>query len=402
MKFAHMADVHLGSWSNHPEFREMPMQAFEMAMNMCIDERVDFILIAGDLFDTSIPNIDVLKQCAAFFRKINEKGIRIYVVPGSHDFSPTGKTMLHVFENAGLLKNVAKYKIEDDVVKLEFTQDETGAKITGMLGKMGSLEHSYYEKIDRSIESEEGFKIFMLHSAIAEYMPVQFEKIDALSLSQIPKNFNYYANGHVHIKMTDNLEKGVLAFPGPLFPTSFDELEKYDSSFYIVSVNENGLDVKERNVKLCDVATLKINANGKNALQVEDEIINGINRKDINGRVLLIKIFGELEAGKPSDVDFKKLFSYAIEKGAKVIKKNTSKFSAKDFKDVEIDENIPVEDLEKEIVKKHAREMKLCDMETEKIIFDIMKILKDEKIEGETNATFEERIKSNIKELLNI
>jgi hypothetical protein len=53
-------------------------------------------------------------------------------------------------------------------------------------------------------------------------------------------------------------------------------------------------------------------------------------------------------------------------------------------------------------VKKHAREMKLCDMETEKIIFDIMKILKDEKIEGETNATFEERIKSNIKELLNI
>ena len=69
MRFAHMSDVHLGVWSNHPELKELSVQAFEQAIDRCIAEQLDFIVIAGDLFDTSLPPIDILKRAAAKFRQ---------------------------------------------------------------------------------------------------------------------------------------------------------------------------------------------------------------------------------------------------------------------------------------------------------------------------------------------
>ena len=86
MKFAHMADCHLGSWSNHPDLKDYSIIAFERAIDQCIDEGVDFIIIAGDLFDTSIPPIDVLRRCAAKLRQLKERNIGVYVISGSHDY----------------------------------------------------------------------------------------------------------------------------------------------------------------------------------------------------------------------------------------------------------------------------------------------------------------------------
>jgi DNA repair exonuclease SbcCD nuclease subunit len=94
IKFAHMADVHLGSWNNHPDLREMPLIAFSSAIDACINEKVDFILIAGDLFDTSLPSLDILKDAVMKLKDCADYGITVYIVPGSHDYSPSGKTML--------------------------------------------------------------------------------------------------------------------------------------------------------------------------------------------------------------------------------------------------------------------------------------------------------------------
>src|SRR3989338_10236155 len=103
MKFAHIADCHLGSWSSHPEMKELPLKAFEQAVNACIMEKVDFILVAGDLFDTSMPGVDVLRFAAEHLRRCRDNGITVYIIAGSHDYSPTGKTMISVLESAGLV-----------------------------------------------------------------------------------------------------------------------------------------------------------------------------------------------------------------------------------------------------------------------------------------------------------
>src|SRR3989344_7761115 len=121
MKYAHLADLHLGSWREE-KMRELSTKSFFQAMNSCIEDEVDFILFSGDIFNTSLPSIDTLKLVTEKLRELQLRKIPIYVIAGSHDFSPSGKTMIEVLEKAGLLKNVCKGKInEKKELQLEFT-----------------------------------------------------------------------------------------------------------------------------------------------------------------------------------------------------------------------------------------------------------------------------------------
>jgi len=101
MKFAHLADAHLGAWRD-PKIRDLNTKSFIIAMDRCMSESVDFILIAGDLFNTSFPPIDCLKIAAQKLKQVKDAGIPVYVIPGSHDYSPSGKTILDVLDEAGL------------------------------------------------------------------------------------------------------------------------------------------------------------------------------------------------------------------------------------------------------------------------------------------------------------
>ena len=149
MKFAHLADCHIGAWRD-PRLRSLNAKAFESAVDKCIEQEVDFVLISGDLFNTSLPAIDGLKTAVTKLRQLKQKGIAVYIISGSHDFSPSGKTILDVLGEADLVVNVVKGSVVDEKLKLEFTADpKTGAKITGMLGRKGMLEKSYYENSKR-------------------------------------------------------------------------------------------------------------------------------------------------------------------------------------------------------------------------------------------------------------
>ena len=113
MKFAHMADCHIGSWRD-PKLKDASTYAFIKAVDKCIKEKVDFILIAGDLFNTSFPRLDNLKSVVSKFKQLKDLDIPVYIVPGSHDYSPSGKTILDVLEEAGLFINVFKGTVEED------------------------------------------------------------------------------------------------------------------------------------------------------------------------------------------------------------------------------------------------------------------------------------------------
>ncbi|MCH8033497.1 MAG: metallophosphoesterase [Bacteroidetes bacterium] len=131
MKYAHLADLHLGSWRDQ-KMRDLSTKVFLTAIDNCVKERVDFILFAGDIFNTSLPSIDTLKIVTKKLKELHDNNIPLYVIAGSHDFSPSGKTMIDVLENAGLLQNVCKGTIHPDTkqLQLKFTTDaKTNAKI---------------------------------------------------------------------------------------------------------------------------------------------------------------------------------------------------------------------------------------------------------------------------------
>src|SRR3989338_1319341 len=135
MKFAHLADCHIGAWRD-PKLRAVSNKAFEIAIDKCIEEKVDFVLISGDLFNTSLPSIDSLRIAAAKFRELKDNDIPVYAIAGSHDFSPSGKTLIDVLESAGLLVNVVKGRIVESVTE---NNNDDNNKTTGTTASNSKL-----------------------------------------------------------------------------------------------------------------------------------------------------------------------------------------------------------------------------------------------------------------------
>ena len=401
MKFAHLADCHIGSWRD-PKLKDTSTLAFCKAVYKCIKEKVDFILIAGDLFNTSFPRLDNLKTVVTKFRQLKDLEIPVYIVPGSHDYSPSGRTILDVLEEAGLFVNVFKGAVEEGKLKLRFTVDKkTGAKITGILGKRGALEKAYYEKLMlENLEKEKGYKIFMFHSGIDELKPKEMENIISQPLSLLPKGFDYYAGGHVHIVDDKQIEGyGRIVYPGPLFPNSFAELEKLErGGFYVI---EDG-SARWEPIQIYNIEKLQVDCNHKNPDEIKNEILNYFKNKELNNTVVLIRLHGVLESGKPSDIDFKEIFNFIYGKSAYFVMKSSHAVSSKEFEEIKTDAR-NVEDIESFLIKEHLGQIKLENITLEKeeeLIKNLMRSLSAEKQEGETVPDFEKRVKEEVGKIL--
>ena len=282
MKFAHLADCHIGGW-REPELKELSIKSFEKAIDICIKERVGFVLISGD-----------------------------------------------VLEHSGLLENVMKFRDN----KLIFTEDRTGVKITGIYGKKGALEIETYKTLEKEhLENEKGFKIFMFHSLLEELKPKGFP-VEGHSLSLLPKNFNYYAGGHPHfITAKEYPGYGIISYPGPVFPNNFKELEELKhGNLCIVEFNKE-INVKNMPLEIKQVHSYFINANNKTTSEIQKEINN---IKETDG-IILLRIEGILKEGKPTDIKFKDIPSYSF-------LKNTSKLLSKEAEEIKISETANIEE----------------------------------------------------------
>lgn len=392
MKFAHLADIHIGGW-REPELKRLGLKALKQAIEICILNHTAFILISGDLFNTALPSIDLIKDTAAILRRAKDHDISIYMIPGSHDFSPSGKTMLDVLEKAGLIGIVSRF--ENGM--LQFTEDKTGVKIAGLLGKKGGLEIKDYEELDKErLEKEPGFKIWMFHTALTEFKPEDMAKMDSMPVASLPKNFNYYAGGHVHYIFQKKEGKSLIAFPGALFPNNFKELEQFKhGGFYIV---DDKLNYEYVPVKLKDVQSYSFDAEGKTPDEVQKEVLSKV--KDYENKIVTIRIEGTLKTGKPADVNFKEV----IQKlgSAFCVLKNTNKLTTKEFEELQVD-TANVEEIENKIIQQHLGQIEFMKEEDEqRITEELMKALNKEKEEGEKNADFELRVIKDAQKVLGI
>ncbi|MBD3204160.1 serine/threonine protein phosphatase [Candidatus Woesearchaeota archaeon] len=403
MKFAHIADCHVGGWRD-PKLKNLTIDAFDKAIDQSIEKQVDFILISGDLFNSSIPDVSLLKRVVKKLKHVNKKQIPVYIIAGSHDFSPSGKTMLDVLEEAGLCINVVKGEVVENKLRLKFTVDEkTGAKITGMIGKKGMLEKKFYENLDtKNLEQEAGFKIFMFHSALTELKPKELEKMDSSPVSYLPKGFNYYAGGHVHIVKDVSLEgyKNIV-YPGPVFPNNFSELEKLEKGgFFFYEDGKTSFNP----IQVKNVFSLRINANNKTPEQINQEIIDEIKNKEFIDTIVLLRILGKLETGKTTDIDFKRIYSMLYNKSAFFVMKNTYSLKTKEFDDIKIMHS-EIDEIEDTLIDEQANgeNIESWDLKKEKsMIRQLMTSFNLDKKEGEKVYEYQERILKEAAKLLDI
>ena len=144
MKFAHIADCHLGGW-RQPELEQLNLESFKKVIDGCINERVDFVLVCGDLFDTAFPSIETLKNTFGEFKRLKDEGISCYLIAGSHDYSVSGKTFLDVLEKAGFCE-ICEYEENNNEVVL-FPLKHEDVYIYGYPGKKAGLEIQSLKKL---------------------------------------------------------------------------------------------------------------------------------------------------------------------------------------------------------------------------------------------------------------
>ncbi len=393
-KFAHIADCHIGGWSEL-KLKELNLEVFCRSIGICIERCVDFVLIAGDLFNTALPSIDLIKQVTLELKKLKDKGIPTYIIPGSHDYSPSGKTMLDVFENAGLVRNVVRFEEREGKIDLNFSIDEkTGVKITGLFGKAQGLEKGYYENLIReNLENESGKKIFMFHTTLTEFKPEHLAMISSEPVAILPRGFDYYAGGHPHYVFNEIKEPyGRIAYTGALFPNNFWELEKFEGGgFFINEFVEGGIKSEFIPVIVKRVVKYNFDLSGKDSNQVKDFILEKVDKNEIADRIVLLRLRGTMESGKLSDINFKEIFSEL--EGAYAILKNTSELKSREFEELE-DIGEDVENVENELVSKYA--------DSPEFVKGLIEALDREKLEGEKNLDFELRVIKDSFKILNL
>lgn len=410
-KFAHITDCHLGSWRN-PKLRELNLQAFEKSISISIKEQVDFILITGDFFDVNIPQLAPVKRAVEILKQARDSGIAVYMIYGSHDFNTANISMIDILHSAELFIKPTDFQTNTDSVILKFFVDKkTGAKITGISGRKVGLDREMYEKLDKkNLEMEDGFKIFLLHKGIQEILPLDMNFRDSLPISLVPKGFDYYGGGHIHKRVEKKINGSVIVYPGPLFGSSFQDLEETAKGekrgFYIISFDKKILDCRFIEINLVDILYNEIVSSKWNSETLEDEITKNISGLEVKNKIVLIKVKGKL-LGKRSNIDFGKFSLDISNRGALMSFINTNNLSTDETKVIAVHSDNKF-DIEREIfhesiknfqsepalsdkVKKQINS-KLTGKTGESISISLLEILRNEKLENENTSTYDDRI----------
>jgi DNA repair protein SbcD/Mre11 len=392
VKFAHIADCHLGSWRQE-ELQELNFKSFKKIIKIIIEEKLDFVLISGDLFDSAYPPIEILKKAFSEFRKLKDNNIPVYLIAGSHDFSASGKTFLDVLEKAGFSKNVEKFEVLDEnKIELIPTLHDNIA-IYGYSGKKSSMEIEDLKKI--KIKNHHPFTILMLHTTLTDIVGnIDMNSIDK---KELPKA-DYYAMGHIHQRFHNIENNSHFIYPGPTYPNNFQELKDLEcGSFQITQITDK---IETKNIKIPLTEVVYIEIELENSLKATEEIIEKIDKYHLKDKILLLKLKGTLKTGKSGDIRFNEIEEFINKKQVYSYLRNISQLKTKESEiNLSQDQLGDVEEIEKQIKEEFSNKN---PHDFNKYFGQLINTLSIEKSEEEKSQSFEKRLIDELKDILKI
>ena len=122
MKLLHLADLHIGKRVYEYSMLEEQKHVLKQAFRMAKEHSVDGVLIAGDVYDKTVPTVEGVKLFDTFLTALKEKQIPAFVISGNHDSAERLSFGRHLFENAEIFLSGT---YEDEIFKKTLT-DEFG------------------------------------------------------------------------------------------------------------------------------------------------------------------------------------------------------------------------------------------------------------------------------------
>lgn len=243
MKFLHMADVHLGkyAYTNSARYQDL-FDAFASAVQYGIQQEIDVLLIAGDLFDIRNVNSQILFQTIRILERLKQKNIPVLAIEGNHDRAllKDGESWLAFLDNLGYLKLLASskdVKLEEGPLPKEMVYETDTYRVVG-LSYLGAATQKTLEGLRDPFPKADKFTIFMLHAGLSMVFSEEMAKLDKKVLLEYEDKVQYFALGHIH---RQEVIEDKIYMPGSLEYIDMGEARRGDQKgFFLGEVDEKG------------------------------------------------------------------------------------------------------------------------------------------------------------------
>ncbi|MBE1206230.1 metallophosphoesterase family protein [Aminobacter carboxidus] len=257
-RFVHTADVHLDSPLRSLALRNAELaelvgdasrQAFVAIVDLCLSERVDALVIAGDLYDGDQTSMKTARFLATQMTRLHQAGIAVYKIRGNHD----------------ALSRISK--------QLTFPETVTifGGRAQTVLQTSGGLDVAFHglsfaspkapeSLLPKYAAAREGVvNIGIMHTSLAGspghdvYAPC--------SVAELQRHgFDYWALGHIHVR---NVYPGAAAVVMPGMPQGRDINEAGQKSVTLVTVRDDrSIAFEERAVSIAQFERVNVDLTG--------------------------------------------------------------------------------------------------------------------------------------------
>ncbi len=274
MRLLHTSDWHLGRSLHRADLRAAQSAFLDHLVETVRAEKVDAVLVAGDIYDRAVPPVDAVELCEDALNRLHDAGARIVLISGNHDSARRlgfgsgllDKAGVHLRTRPSALARpvlladahgpVAVYGVpylEPDAVRGALpplapgeapaeTPAETPAESAGVpRGHAGVLGHAV--SCIRADADRRGLqrRVVMAHGWVAGGAASESERdITVGGIGQVPADlfggFSYVALGHLHGQQTI---AGHLRYSGSPLPYSFSEAAHRKGS-WLVELDEAG------------------------------------------------------------------------------------------------------------------------------------------------------------------
>ncbi len=247
VRVAHVADTHLGFRQYNLDEREQDIyNVIDEIADKILEERAEIVVHSGDLFDSPRPTAQTYYAFKRFLAKLEGK-TKVFSILGDHD-TPKRRGMppQRLFDDR--IQILGLVGGEHQILHLN-GQDVLVAGTSHVGRRYRDLLVEELKKLD-SVAANYPVSILALHQAIDRFFGL--EEAFELRMDELPRNFKYYAMGHLHNRVQASFGNGMLAYSGSteIFRSNeISEWEKHGKGFYIVDLDSDKVSIREVNLE---------------------------------------------------------------------------------------------------------------------------------------------------------